>query len=98
MKGERTIIFKYKVIKREARNLERETTMMWNQISDRIRRVTKKVLGEQKGKRHYIKKSRGGVLRFKKPFKRKDLATNFGKRLRIWKIMKCIRQGKKLRK
>lgn len=45
-------MFQDKVIDKGEWNFEGETTVMWNQMANCIRKVTKQVLGESKGKRH----------------------------------------------
>ena len=57
LKGERTTTFKDKVIEEGERNFEGETTMMWNQMANYIRKVAKELRRESKGKRHYNKET-----------------------------------------
>ena len=57
LKGERATLFKDKVIDKGEWNFEGETTAMWNQMTDCIRKVAKDVLGELKGKRNYNKEA-----------------------------------------
>lgn len=57
MKGERATIFKDKVITEGEWNCEANTTAIWNQLANCIRKVAKEVLGESKGKIHYNKKT-----------------------------------------
>lgn len=52
-KGERALIFKYKVIEGGEGNLEGETLAMLNQMVDYIMKVPKELLGESKGRRRF---------------------------------------------
>ena len=52
LKGERTIVFKDKVIDEGEWNFKGESTEMRNQMAVYIRKVAKEVLEKSKGKRH----------------------------------------------
>ena len=74
--------------------MEGQTTVMQNQMNDGIKTITKEVLGESEGKRHFDKETRSEVQKFKKLFERIDTATKYGKGLKIYKKknpMKSIR-------
>ena len=58
LKRERTTLFKDKVIDEGAWGFEGETTAMWNQMANCIRKVAKEVFGESKGKKHDKKEIR----------------------------------------
>ena len=55
LKGERATLFKGKVIEEGDWKFEGETTAMWKQMTNCIRKIAKEVLGEPKGKRNYNK-------------------------------------------
>lgn len=62
LKGGKETAFKYKMINWGKQNFERETTVMWNQMVDCIRRVTKEVLGELQEKKYNYKETYWWIL------------------------------------
>ena len=55
LKGEKVEIFRDKMLKEAIWDLEDETNILWNKMDECVKRITKGILGESKGKCPFYK-------------------------------------------
>ena len=54
MKGEKVEMFKEKMLKEATCDLEDETNILWNKMSECVKRIANEILGESRGKGQFL--------------------------------------------